>query len=95
MNAEELEALATDVENMLLVSAFLMCADHQRFGRLIESIENDFIEGRDRYPTSVSDAYHHLTNYTYDPRLGQREVGGGEIAFVNAERAQNQGTSKT
>jgi hypothetical protein len=37
MNAEELEALATDVENRLLVSAFLMCADHQRFGRLIDT----------------------------------------------------------
>ena len=85
MNAEELDTLATEVENRLLASAFLMCADRQRFGRLIESIENDFIEGRDRYPASVSDAYHRLTNYTYDPRLGQREVGGGEIAFVNAE----------
>jgi hypothetical protein len=48
MTAEELETLATDVENRLLASAFLMCADRQRFGRLIESIENDFIEGRDK-----------------------------------------------
>jgi hypothetical protein len=85
MNAGDVEALATDIENRLLASAFLMCADRQRFGRLIKSIENDFIEGRDKYPTSVSDAYHRLTNYTYDPRLGQREVGGGEIAFVNSE----------
>jgi hypothetical protein len=58
---------------------------------LIEGIENDFIEGRDRFPTSVSDAYHRLTNYTYDPRLGQREVDGGEIAFVNADGERKQG----
>ncbi len=78
MTAEELTALASDVENRLLGVA------PHRFSRLIEGIENDFIEGRDRYPTSVSDAYCRLANYTYGPRLGQREVGGGKIAFVNA-----------
>ena len=89
MNAAELTTLANDVENRLMGAAFLMCADRQRFGRLIESIENDFIEGRNRYPISVSDAFHRLANYTYDPRLGQREVGGGEIAFVNADGKRN------
>ena len=89
MTAGEIVALANDVENRLLGAAFIICADRQRFGRLIESIENDFVEGRDRFPVSVNDAYHRLSNYTYDPRIGQREVGGGEIAFVNAEGKGN------
>ena len=89
MNEKELKDIATDVEHRLMGVKFVLCADRHRFGRLIESIRNDFIEGEDRYPTSVNDAYHHLTNYTYDPRLGQREVGGGEISFVNAEGKGN------
>jgi hypothetical protein len=94
MTAEELTALASDVENRLLGVAFLMCADRHRFGRLIEGIEDDFIEGRDRYPTSVSDAYRRLANYTYGPRLGQREVGGGKIAFVKAHGERKQGKAR-
>ena len=74
-----------------------MCADRHRFGRLIESFENDFVEARDRFPTRVTDGYQLLTNYTNDPRLeGQCEVGGGEIAFKTltekeTEKGQEQG----
>ena len=54
-----LTATATQKENARIEAqewyyglAFLMGADHVRFGRYLEDLENDFTQGVDRYPKS-------------------------------------------
>ncbi len=69
MSERELKNLANDVKNRIMGEAFLLFANRQRFGQLIEGIRNNFIEGQDRDPTSINNAYHCLTNHSYNPRL--------------------------
>jgi hypothetical protein len=83
MTESEKKALADDVEQRSLAVAFILCADRLRFGKLIEDMENNYLQGNNKYPTTVSSAYHLLSNWKQDPRHGRREVGGGEISFVN------------
>ena len=94
MTPAELIALKVEVRDRTLGVAFMLTCDRGRFGKYIEGINNDYNKGNNRYPTSRADAFHRLTNYQNNPRLGQREVGGeGEIAFVNADN--NKGDKKT
>ena len=96
LTAKELKAVDKAVRGRVLGVAFILTSDRGRFGKLIESIENDYIEGRNRWPISVEDAYHRLTYYSNNPRLGQREVGGsGEIAFVNADGGDKKANKKS
>ena len=83
MTKAELKALASDVEERSLAVAFMLTADRLRFGKLIEDTENSFLQGTNKYPVTVNDAYHLLSNWKQDPRHGLREVNGGEISFVN------------
>jgi hypothetical protein len=78
------KTLSEDVEQQIVATAFILCADCLRFGKLIEHMENSYHQGNNKYPAMiVSAAYHLLSNWKQDPRHGLREVGGGEISFVN------------
>jgi hypothetical protein len=83
MTESEKKILAEDVEQRTLAVAFILCSDRLRFGKLIEDMENEYLQGNNKYPTTISAAYHLLANWKQDPRHGLREVNGGEISFVN------------
>ena len=83
LTADEKRGLADDVEQRSMAVAFILCADRLRFGKLVEDMENNYLQGNNKYPTTVSAAYHLLSNWKQDPRHGLREVSGGEISFVN------------
>jgi hypothetical protein len=83
MTGAEKIALADEVEQRTLAVAFILCSDHLRFGKLIEDMENEYLQGNNKYPTTINAAYHLLANWKQDPRHGLREVNGGEISFVN------------
>ena len=62
---EPATATATQKENARIEAqewyyrlAFLMGADHVRFGRYLEDLENHFTQGVDWYPKSRVDAHH-------------------------------------
>ena len=42
--------------------AFLLGCDRSRYGRLIEDLENDFLQGNDHYPSTVAGVNNLLTN---------------------------------
>ena len=58
-----------------LAVAFLLGADRSRYGRLIEDLENDFLQGRNNFPTTLTGAYSLLTNWKQDPRNLMRAIG--------------------
>ena len=84
-------ATATQKENARIEAqewyyglAFLMGADHIRFGRYLEDLENDFTQGVDRYPKSRVDAHHVLANWKQDPCNLVRLTGGNDgVQFTN------------
>ena len=76
LDERQLAIVHQEVRDRTLGASFMMTSDRGHFGKLIDGIENDYNEGRDRWSASVADAYHRLTYYSNNPRLGQREVGG-------------------
>jgi hypothetical protein len=44
-------------------AAFLLGADRARYGRLIESLKNNYLQGQDRYPKTITSALNLLINW--------------------------------
>ena len=77
-----------------LATAFLLGADRNRYGKLIEDLENDFIQGEDKYPKTIEAAYRLLLNWKMNVRNIMRVINKGHpgsgMAFTNTNE---QGTS--
>jgi hypothetical protein len=71
------ETIATQAaaEERFLETSFLLNSDRSRYGRLIEEIENTYIQGQNRYPLTVTAAYNLLVNWKQDPRNVMQSVG--------------------
>ncbi len=49
-SSEKIEISKSFARDAYLACAFLLGSDGNRYGKLIEDLENDFIQGQDRYP---------------------------------------------
>ena len=70
-----------------LAVAFMLGSDKARFGRLLENLENDYLQGQNNYPTSITAAYNLLTNWKQDPRNLIRTSGpvSNGVLFTNVD----------
>jgi hypothetical protein len=65
----------------------MLGSDKARFGRLLENLENDYLQGHNNYPTSITAAYNLLTNWKQDPRnliCASGPVNDG-VSFTNVD----------
>jgi hypothetical protein len=76
-----------EVREWYLATAFMLGADRARFGKLLENMENDFLQGRNSYPRSVTAAFNLLINWKQDPRNLVRSVGvtNDGVSFTNTD----------
>ena len=65
--------------------AFLLGCDRARYGRLIDDLENDFLQGRNHYPMTLVAAYNLVTNWKQENRFWRTPVADG-VAFANVEK---------
>jgi hypothetical protein len=63
MSEAEKEEVEKEAQGRYLAVAFVLGADRLRYGRLIENLENDYLQGQNNYPTTVTAAYNLLTNW--------------------------------
>jgi hypothetical protein len=56
-------ALKKEAQEQYLATAFLLSANRGRYGRLIEDLERDYLQGQDRYPKTITAAFGLLTNW--------------------------------
>jgi hypothetical protein len=68
------EAMKAAQEQYLSV-AFLLGSDRNRYGKLMEDLENDYIQRQDRYPKTGTTAYSLLMNWKEDTRNIMRIMG--------------------
>jgi hypothetical protein len=72
----------------------LVRADRNRYGKLIEEIENDFLMGNNNYPETPTEAYNLLVNYknynSTNKRNGPPPGGLDQIAFVATGREEDE-----
>jgi len=79
-------ALSKDyAKQAYLACAFLLGADRNRFGKLIEDTENDYVKGQDRYPKTVLAAFNLMIYVKQDPQNIMRMLGttSDGVAFTN------------
>ncbi len=62
-SSKEIEISKSFARDAYLACAFLLGSDCNRDGKLIEDLENDFIQGQDRYPKTVTSAYNSLVHW--------------------------------
>jgi Zinc knuckle len=84
----ELEVATKKAKERYLAVAFVLGSDRVRYGKLIEDLENSFIQGDDKYPTELTEAYNLLLHWKQDPRVAVRAdyaTGSGDgVAFANS-----------
>ena len=82
--AEKIEEVYNDAKEQQMACAFILSADRARFGRLIEELENSFVEGNDRFPKTLEAAHKRLEYWKQDPRNLTRAVGADTegVAFA-------------
>jgi hypothetical protein len=75
--------------------AFLLGADRNRYGKLVEDLENAFTQGNDNYPRSVTGAYAMLT--TWKQRNIVHVLGSGSkgVSFTNVEGGNSDDENST
>jgi hypothetical protein len=98
---EKTKAQSLSRERYLAV-AFLLGADRNRYGLLLEEIKNEYLRNCDEsskvgsYPLTVADAYKYLENYKKNPKkiqrlMGHVDPGPSGMAFAqNGESGENQ-----
>ena len=93
---EEEEAAELEGIQWYLALAFLMGSNRNRYGRLLEKLENDFTAGNDNYPKTLTDAYNMLLEWKDDPRLLICMAGNDGISFAtNAADTNDDATTET
>ena len=82
-SAADLDQAMQAAREMYLASAFIMGADRSRFGKLIEDLENNYTMSSNRWPTTMTNAYHLLVHWKQNPKnvFGAIDHSDG-VAFV-------------
>ena len=86
----DLAEITAETTSRSIAMAFLLGCDRSRYGRLIEDLENNFLQGRNHYPTTVAAAYNLLTNWKQE-RSGWRAPTAEGVAFANVDEKQSKG----
>ena len=90
LSDENLLKLKKEAQEQNLAVAFLLRADRVRYGRLLEDLENDFLQGQDRYPKTLTAAFSLLTNWKQASDHANNPTPNDGVSFLNTdERDQN------
>jgi hypothetical protein len=84
--AEETKEASDVAMRKFLAMANLLAVDKQRYGKLLDELENDFTKGIDNYPDSVTKVYNLVVNHEVQQRVVSRLFNDSEaVSFVNVD----------
>ena len=70
LSANEKTKANKDIKQMHLAYCYLRGSDSVRYGKLKEGLDNDYSQGNNRYPHTITESYQFLMNYTeYKPKV--------------------------
>ena len=61
----DLVKLKKSAQERYLAMAFLLSSDRSRYRRLLEDLENDYLQGQDHWPKTLAAAFNLLTNWKH------------------------------
>jgi hypothetical protein len=68
ITSDKMAALDLEGQQEYLAVAFLLNADRTRYVSYLQGVENDYLQGQDKYPKTVEEAHNVLTNWKQEPR---------------------------
>jgi Zinc knuckle len=76
-----------DAYQCYIATAFMIGADRNRFGTLLDKLQNDHLQGYDCYPKTLTSAFHLLVNWK--PGNSFTGHGGDGISFTTVNNRRN------
>jgi hypothetical protein len=84
--AEKTKQASNVARSKFLAMAYLLAVDKQRYGKLLDELENYFTKGTDNYPNSVMNAYNLVVNHKGQQRVVSRLFNDSEaVSFANVD----------
>jgi hypothetical protein len=96
--AEQMREARAQIINKKVAYGVLVRADRNRYGKLIEEIENDCLMGNNNHPKTPTEAYNLLVNYkNYAANANKKNVPGGldQVAFLIKRGRNDDGEEDT
>jgi hypothetical protein len=80
-----------EAQQRYLAVALVLGSDCARYGKLIENLENDYLQGCNNYPLTVTGVYNLLSNWKQDPRNLTWSVGvtNDGVSFTNLDGSKD------
>jgi hypothetical protein len=84
--AEETKQASDIARSKFLAMSYLLVVDKQRYGKLLDELENDFTKGTDNYPDSMTKAYNLVVNHKGQQSVVSRLFNDSEaVSFANVD----------
>jgi hypothetical protein len=71
---EQIREAQVSAQEVYLAAAFILGSGRKRYRKLLEDLENDYTQGQDNFPKTVTAAYSRLTNWKQNESK-ERETG--------------------
>jgi hypothetical protein len=74
-----------------MACAFILSSDRNRYGKLVEDLENNYIQKQFKYPIDMNEAYSLLMHWKQDPKNVMRVLGANHdgVAFATNGQVEN------
>ena len=89
--AADIAAAMVMAQEQFFATTFVQNADRRRYGALQADLKNDFVNGVDRYPETLSKAYKYLTEYQTPPVHHGGDPNESGISFYTPGQQQSRG----
>jgi hypothetical protein len=82
---DQIREAQVTAQEVYLAAAFILGSDRNRYGKLLEDLENDYTQGQGNFPKTVTAAYSRLTNCKQNPRNIMRVINtkNDGVSFIN------------
>ena len=90
----QIQQAVAEAREAFLATCLLEFSDRNRFGTLLEDLENEYTSGYDKYPTTITQAYNRLLRYKRDPKLLSKMLTPTQEALAFAQSPEKGGPRK-
>ena len=87
----EREEIEKEAQGRYLAMTFILNSDRNKYGKMLEDLENGYLHGVDNFPKTMTSAYNLLTNWKQDTRNMLRGPANDGVSFANVDNNVEEG----
>ena len=85
MSTQQKDEVNKEAQGMYLAVTFIVNSNKGKYGKLLEDLDNSYLQGDDKYPRTITGAYNLLTNWKQDVRNIVHGPANDGVSFANVE----------